>query len=108
MNRTLSATRSLLGALTTMGVATSLLLSSVPAASASPCTGPTVAAIGAADYGYQGDVVAKLQVTCLFSQVDQISAYDNTPTLGQLRGYDAVLVCSDYGFQNNVAMGDVL
>ena len=64
--------------------------------------------IGAADYGYQDDVVAKLQGTCLFSQVDRISAWDGTPTLGQLSGYDAVLVYSDYGFQNNVAMGDVL
>lgn len=108
MNRRLSAARRLLGALTTLGVTAGLLLSSAPAASATACTGPIVAAIGAADYGYQDDVVAKLQGTCLFSQVDPISAYDNTPTLGQLSGYDAVLVYSDYGFQNNVAMGDVL
>jgi hypothetical protein len=108
MNRRLSAARRLLGALTTLGVTAGLLLSDAPAASATPCTGPTVAAIGAAAYSYQDDVVAKLQGTCLFSQVDRISAYDNTPTLGQLSGYDAVLVYSDYGFQNNVATGDVL
>jgi hypothetical protein len=108
MNRRLSAARRLLGALTTLGVTAGLLLSGAPAASATPCTGPTIAAIGAAAYSYQDDVVAKLQGTCLFSQVDRISAWDGTPTLGQLSGYDAVLVYSDYGFQNNVAIGDVL
>jgi hypothetical protein len=100
--------RRLVATLITLGTAAGLVPLGAVTASASPCTGPTVAAIGAAQYSYQDDVVAKLQGTCLFTQVDRISAYDNTPTLEQLDGYDAVLVYSDFGFQNNVAMGDVL
>jgi hypothetical protein len=108
MNRRLGAARRLLGALTTLGVTAGLLLSGAPAASATPCTGPTVAAISDADDNSQADVVAKLRATCLFTQVDQISLWDGTPSLGTLTGYDAVLVYSGSGFPNNVAIGDVL
>ena len=108
MHRRLSAARRLLGALTTLGVTAGLLLSSAPAASATPCTGPTVAAISDADDNSQADVVAKLQATCLFTQVDTINLWNGTPSLGTLTGYDAVLVYSGSGFPNNVAIGDVL
>jgi hypothetical protein len=108
MNRRLTAARRLLSVLTTLGVTASLLTFGAVAASATPCTGPTVVAIGAANAGYQNDVVAKLQATCLFTQVDAIDGSLNTPTLTTLDGYDAVLVYSDQTFLDNVAMGDVL
>ena len=44
MNRRHRAARHLLTALTALGVTAGLLLSGAPAASATPCTGPTVAA----------------------------------------------------------------
>jgi hypothetical protein len=56
------------------------------------------------------DVRTKLQSTGLFTQVDAflVSFGNPVPTLAQLREYDAVLVYSDTGFNNNVALGNVL
>jgi hypothetical protein len=108
MNRRHDAARRLLAVLTTLGVTASLLTFGAVAASATPCTGPTVVSIGAADAGYQSDVVAKLQATCLFTQVDAIDGSSVTPTLSTLQGYDAALVYSDQVFFDDVAMGDVL
>jgi hypothetical protein len=108
MNRRLSAARRLLSVLTTLGITASLLTFGAVAASATPCTGPTVAVIGADLAPYRSDVVTTLGATCLFTQVDEINAGIATPSLVTLNGYDAVLVYSDYGFADNVAMGDVL
>jgi hypothetical protein len=106
MNRRLSAARRLLTALATLGVTAGLLISGAPAASAIPCTGPTVAVIG--NGSGQEDVVAKLQGTCLFTQVDQIDSFFSTPSLVTVSAYDAVLVYSGLAFGDNVAMGNVL
>ncbi|MHB8962656.1 MAG: InlB B-repeat-containing protein [Saccharofermentanales bacterium] len=55
------------------------------------------------------DVQAKLISTGYFSQVDIISVWDETPTLGLLKQYNAVLIYSNASTYNNpAAWGDVL
>jgi hypothetical protein len=106
MTRRHSAARRLVAVLTTLGISAGLMSVGAVAASATPCTGPTVAVIG--NGSGQDDVVTKLQGTCLFTQVDGIDSFSGTPSLVTLNAYDAVLVYSGLGFGNNVAMGDVL
>lgn len=50
----------------------------------------------------------KLNATKRFGTVDFINARFTTPTLAQLRAYDAVLTWGIYGYQDQVAMGNVL
>ena len=65
------------------------------------------------------DVIAKLNGTGMFSQVDNLSplgcdlfppyhGLDPTPTLATLQQYSAVLVYSNCAFNNSAALGDVL
>ncbi len=59
---------------------------------------------------WNDDVRAKLLGTGLFQAIDlfRIKSGDPTPTLVQLQQYDAVLVYSDAGFNDSVALGNVL
>jgi hypothetical protein len=104
--RPVRASRRLLAVLTTFGVTVSLFATGTVTASALPCAGPTVAAIGTGTN--QADVVSKLRGTCLFTQVDQLDAGASTPSLVTLSAYDAVLVYSGNGFANNTALGNNL
>jgi hypothetical protein len=106
MDRRHSAARRLLGAITALGLTLGLFALGAAPATAIPCTGPTVAVIG--NGSGQEDVVAKLQGTCLFTQVDQIDSLSSTPSLVTLSAYDAVLVYSGLAFGDNVAVGNVL
>jgi hypothetical protein len=103
-----SITRRLLTVMTALGTTLGVFAFGAAPATALPCTGPTVAAIGDANDASQNDVVTKLQATCLFTQVDRIDLWNGTPDLQTLNGYDAVLVYSGSGFPNNVAIGNVL
>src|SRR5829696_7466282 len=68
-----------------------------------------VAVIGSCNnISWRNDVIGKLSATGLFSQIDGYDGSFSTPSLATLQQYDAVLVYSDCGFQNNVAMGNVL
>lgn len=58
--------------------------------------------------GYVSDVQAKLTATGRFGAVDLFDASSATPTLAQLQAYGSVLVFSDGGFSNRIALGDVL
>lgn len=109
MNRRRGSTaRRLLAALTTLTIAAGLVSLGGVAASAAVCAGPAVAVIAADTATYQADVVAKLQATCRFQQVDGVDAASSTPTLESLGAYQAVLVYSDYNFADSTAMGNVL
>jgi PKD repeat protein len=57
---------------------------------------------------WQTDVVNKLTGTGVLDSVGSHFVNNSTPSLADLQQYDAVLVYSDAGFDNNVAMGDVL
>jgi hypothetical protein len=68
---------------------------------------------------YNPDVIAKLTGTGMFSQVDDLSplgcdpfppyrGLNPTPSLATLQEYAAVLIYSDCGFYDSVALGDVL
>jgi hypothetical protein len=55
-----------------------------------------------------GDVVSKLLSTGSILAIDTFDARDGTPTLAQLQTYGAVLVVSDFGFDDRDTLGDVL
>ncbi len=69
-----------------------------------------VAVYGAAPANRNEDVKQKLLGTGLFTQVDTffVTSGYAVPTLSQLQSYDAILVYSDNGFNDNVTMGNVL
>jgi hypothetical protein len=70
---------------------------------------PKVLIAGApATAAWNNDVQAQLRSTNLFSAVDIFDTNTGTPTLAQLQTYDAVLVYSDIGFQDPIALGNVL
>lgn len=78
-------------------------------ASASPVQAADVAILGApSTSSWNADVQAKVAATGLFTQVDTFNVASATPSLAELLNYDAILVYSDTGFQDNVAIGDVL
>jgi len=54
---------------------------------------------------FTADVQNLLVATGAFSRVDVVNAGVGTPSVAQLQAYDAVLVFSDYFFQNPGAMG---
>ncbi len=57
---------------------------------------------------YEADVYAKINSTGLFAVLDEFNVQTGTPTAAQLAPYDAVLVYSDYGFNNATLLGDRL
>jgi len=62
-----------------------------------------------ADYDhYCVDVQDKLLNTGKFISATIIDVKSVTPTLGELQAFDAVIVWSDYGFQNSTLLGDNL
>ncbi|MFI5041873.1 MAG: hypothetical protein ACHQNA_08490 [Acidimicrobiales bacterium] len=73
---------------------------------------PKVAVYYADFPGNAADVVSKLTASGQFSQVDNLSPLccgsDPTPSLATLQQYAAVLVWSNFAFNNPVALGDVL
>ena len=73
---------------------------------------PKVAVYAAESSDRIADVIGKLTATGLFQQVDNLSpaccGSDPTPTLTTLQQYSAVLVWSDYCFNNPTALGNVL
>ena len=74
-------------------------------------TGAAVAVIAAeSDATWNADVTNKIFAAGAIPRVDFISAVsgDPVPTLTQLRSYQSVLVYSDFPFNNNIAMGNVL
>lgn len=54
------------------------------------------------------DVQAKLMKTNAFAAVDLLTVYDNTPTVAQLKPYDAVAVYSYLSFKDAKTLGDNL
>ncbi|MDW8284443.1 MAG: choice-of-anchor D domain-containing protein [Myxococcales bacterium] len=72
--------------------------------------GPKVASLFAAnDATIRADVKRKLEELRLFDRVDELDATGGTPTLMQLRAYDAILVWSDgRSFFDRVALGNNL
>ena len=68
-----------------------------------------VAICGApSDDSWNQDVQTNLLRTGFFNSVSIINVSVATPTLVELRAFDAVLVFSDMGYLNPVAMGDVM
>ncbi len=57
---------------------------------------------------WNDDVKAKLAATGTLGIIDIFNTNTGTPALAQLQAYDAVLVYSDLGFQNQAALGNVL
>lgn len=84
------------------------LLALVPASTATAAVDRDVLILGVDDPTWLTDVQSKLQGTGLFSTVDIGDASTTTPTLAQLKAYDAVLVWSDGDFADPTALGDVL
>ena len=84
------------------------LLALVPASTATAAVDRDVLLLGVDDPSWLTDVQGKLQSTGSFSTVDIGDAATTTPTLAQLRPYDAVLVWSDGPFADPAALGDVL
>jgi MYXO-CTERM domain-containing protein len=60
------------------------------------------------DTSYVSDVQSKLESSSAITSATSHDVSSTTPTLSQLELYDAVLVYSDSGFSDPVAMGDVL
>ena len=54
------------------------------------------------------DIVAKLTAFGVFNSVNTYDANNSTPTLGELEGYESVLVWPNSSYNNMVALGDVL
>ncbi len=57
---------------------------------------------------WNNDVQSKLVATAAFQKVDIFNAKVATPTLAALKGYQAVLVYSDAGFQDAATLGNNL
>jgi len=57
---------------------------------------------------YESDVHAQLAATGAFATIDDWDASTSTPALSDLSNYDAVLVYSDYPFDDAVTLGDNL
>ncbi len=76
------------------------------------CARPAAAvdvAIMAADLPqYTSDVEAKLNGTGLFNIVDLYETQNTTPSLADMQQYDAVIIWSDYSFQDSTTLGDNL
>jgi hypothetical protein len=67
-----------------------------------------VLVVGAAFDSDLADVDAKLTGTGSFASVDVFDAMSATPSLATLQSYDAVLVFSDFGFENTIELGNRL
>jgi hypothetical protein len=76
--------------------------------SALASTGTNVLVIASDAVAFRNDVVAKLQGTGRFTQVDLFDAQIATPALTNLQQYASVLVFSDNPFLNSVSLGNVL
>jgi hypothetical protein len=74
-------------------------------------SGATVAVLGAESYvPYVSDVTNKIAGVGPISRVDfiRVTTGDPLPAPAQLRSYQSVLVFSDYGFNDNVGLGNEL
>jgi len=69
---------------------------------------PSVLICGADDYQNLEDVKQKLQGTGQFSSVSTFNLRGTTPTLGELQAHDAVLVYSNYAYQDPADLGNVM
>lgn len=70
---------------------------------------PSVLVAGApGDPNWNFDVQDLLNATGAFSQVDVFNVQFGTPSVAELQAYDAVLVFSDFPFNDPVALGDNL
>ncbi|MSP60762.1 MAG: hypothetical protein EXR72_10545 [Myxococcales bacterium] len=67
-----------------------------------------IAIVHADTAGLAADVRAKLVNSGAFTAVDLIDARAATPTLATLKGYQAVLVYSNFAFLNSTTLGDNL
>lgn len=68
----------------------------------------SIVVMGAIDLDWVQDVQNKLISTDFFDKVDILDVLNSTPTLEQLKKYDAALVFSDELFDDAVALGDIL
>ncbi|MEW6470573.1 MAG: GEVED domain-containing protein, partial [Bacteroidota bacterium] len=64
------------------------------------------ALVHADDASWLPDVQSKLMATGKFNLVDILDARFSTPTLAQLQAYDAILVWSDWSFNNATLLGN--
>ncbi|MBL8876769.1 MAG: hypothetical protein JNM86_13315 [Phycisphaerae bacterium] len=69
---------------------------------------PRVMLVAADDSISIADVRSKLRATERLGIVDTLDASTSTPSLTQLKGYDAVVVWGRLNFQNSAALGNVL
>ena len=75
---------------------------------AGSCQTPVLVVGAPATDSWNNDVQSKLLAIGGFSKVDIFNAKVGTPTLAALKGYFAVLVYSDAGFQDPVTLGNNL
>jgi hypothetical protein len=75
----------------------------------SAASGPRVAVLGAEISTCETtDVWSRLDASGRFLSVTPINVFQTTPTLAELQHYDAVLVWSNFGFADPLALGDRL
>jgi hypothetical protein len=67
-----------------------------------------VALVHAVPSNYAVDIQTKLLAFNVFDTVDILDASATTPSLAALSNYDAILVFSDFGFVDPVALGNVV
>ncbi len=67
-----------------------------------------VAVLHASQDTYSQDVILRLEQSMLFDSVTGVDVAYQTPALAELQNYDSVIVYSDFGFHDAVALGDTL
>ena len=71
-----------------------------------PLSGAAIALVSTDETAWNVDIQTKLLATGRFSSVTRVDARFVTPTLAELQAFDAILVFSDYPYQNPDQLGN--